>query len=263
LSTAQSISWSGNDGETVHGLYFPPASERYVGIGLPPLITIIHGGPTSQVRIIYAAEAQFYATRGFAVLYVNYRGGTGYGKAYKDKHRLNWGITDVQDAASGALYLEEQGLAHAAKRVILGGSAGGYTVLQSLVDMPGFWTAGVCLYGISNQFTLVSEADFKFESRYSETLLGALPESAPRYRNRSPLFHAEKIVDPVILFQGDEDNVVPKSQSDGMVEILRQRGVPYEYHVYAGEGHGWRKLETIEGYLKATLKFLERYVVYA
>jgi dipeptidyl aminopeptidase/acylaminoacyl peptidase len=187
--------------------------------------------------MVHAAEAQFYATRGFAVLYVNHRGSTGYGKAYKDKHRLNWGITDVQDAASGAVYLAGQGLADPAKRIILGGSAGGYTVLQSLVDMPGFWTAGVCLYGISNQFTLVSESDFKFESHY--------------------------IVDPVILFQGDEDNVVPKSQSDSIVEILSQRGVPHEYHVYAGEGHGWRKPETIEAYLKATLKFLERYVVYA
>jgi dipeptidyl aminopeptidase/acylaminoacyl peptidase len=263
LSRGQAVSWQGEDGETVHGLYYPPASERYEGIGLPPLIVIIHGGPTSQARMVYAAEAQFYATRGFAVLFVNHRGSTGYGKAYKDKHRLSWGITDVQDAASGARYLAQEGLVDDRKRVIYGGSAGGYTVLQSLVDMPGFWMAGVCLYGISNQFTLVSEADFKFESRYSETLLGSLPESAARYRDRSPLFHAERIVDPVILFQGDEDNVVPKSQSDSIVEILKQRAVPHEYHVYAGEGHGWRKPETIEAYLKATLKFLERYVVYA
>ena len=132
------------------------------------------------------------------------------------------------------------------------------------MDMPGFWKAGVCLYGISNQFTLVSETDleWKFESRYSEMLLGALPEAAERYRDRSPLFHAEKISDPVIVFQGDEDNVVPRSQSDSIVAVLARRGVPHEYHVYAGEGHGWRKPETIEAYLTATLKFLEQQVIY-
>jgi dipeptidyl aminopeptidase/acylaminoacyl peptidase len=205
---------------------------------------------------------QFYATRGYAVLQVNHRGSTGYGKAYKDKHRRAWGYYDVEDAASGASHLAGHGLADPTKLVILGGSAGGYTVLQSLVSKPGFYKAGVCLYGISNQFTLVSEAEFKFEERYSETLLGTLPEDAALYRERSPLFHADKIVDPVIIFQGDEDNVVPKSQSDSIVAALRERGVPHEYHVFPGEGHGFRKPETIEAYLKATLKFLERYVVY-
>ena len=263
LSRAEVVSWEGQDGETPYGLYYPPASERFEGIGLPPLIVHVHGGPTSQARATYTAEMQFYATRGFAVLQVNHRGSTGYGKVYKDKHRLAWGYYDVEDAASGASYLAGLGLADATKFIILGGSAGGYTVLQSLVDKPGFYKAGVCLYGISNQFTLVSEADFKFESRYSETLLGALPEAAPLYRERSPLFHAERIVDPVIVFQGEDDNVVPRSQSDSIVEILKARGVPHEYHVYPGEGHGFRKPETIEAYLKATLKFLERYVIYA
>ncbi len=265
LSEARPIQWTGPDGEVVHGNFYPPASDRFEGIGLPPLIVHVHGGPTGQAPLAYSDEMQFYATRGFAVLQVNHRGGTGYGKAYKDKHRLNWGIYDVIDAASGAQHLVDEGVVDAGKLVILGGSAGGYTVLQSLVDMPGFWKAGVCLYGISNQFTLVSETDleWKFESRYSEMLLGPLPEAAARYRDRSPLFHAERISDPVIVFQGDEDNVVPRSQSDSIVAILAQRGVPHEYHVYAGEGHGWRKPETIEAYLNATLKFLEKWVIYA
>jgi dipeptidyl aminopeptidase/acylaminoacyl peptidase len=263
LARTQAIEWSGHDGGVVHGLYYPPTSDHYEGIGLPPLIVHVHGGPTSQRRLGYDAEMQFYATRGYAVLQVNHRGSTGYGKAYKDKHRRAWGDYDVEDSASGASFLAAQGLADPQKFVILGGSAGGYTVLQSLVSKPGFYKAGVCLYGISNQFTLVSEADFKFEERYSETLLGTLPQDAPLYRERSPLFHADKIVDPVIVFQGEDDNVVPKSQSDSIVAALRQRGVPHEYHVYAGEGHGFRKPETIDAYLKATLKFLERYVVYA
>lgn len=263
LATGQIVSWTGMDGEASHGIYYAPTSERFEGIGAPPLIVHVHGGPTSQARATYNAEMQFYATRGFAVLQVNHRGGTGYGKAYKDKHRGAWGVYDVEDAASGASYLAEQGLADPDKFVILGGSAGGYTVLQSLVSKPGFYKAGVCLYGISNQFTLVSESGFKFESRYSDTLLGALPGAAPLYRERSPLFHAEQIVDPVIVFQGEDDNVVPQSQSDSIVAALRSSGVPHEYHVYAGEGHGFRKPETIEAYLTATLKFLERYVIYA
>jgi dipeptidyl aminopeptidase/acylaminoacyl peptidase len=263
LSEAQAIEWVGHDGETVYGIYYPPTSDRFEGIGQPPLIVYVHGGPTSQRRVTYDAEVQFYATRGYAVLQVNHRGSTGYGKAYKDKHRGAWGYYDVEDSASGASYLAAQGLADPSKFVILGGSAGGYTVLQSLVSKPGFYKAGICLYGISNQFTLVSEAEFKFEERYSETLLGRLPQDSALYRQRSPLFHADQIVDPVIIFQGDEDNVVPKSQSDGIVAVLRERGVPHEYHVFSGEGHGFRKPETIEAYLKATLKFLERYVVYA
>ncbi|MFN8379487.1 MAG: S9 family peptidase [Anaerolineae bacterium] len=265
LSEGRPIQWTGADGGVVHGNFYPPASDRFEGVGLPPLIVHVHGGPTSQAPLAYAEEMQFYATRGFAVLQVNHRGGTGYGKAYKDLHRLNWGVYDVIDAASGAQHLVDEGIVDGSKLVILGGSAGGYTVLQSLVDKPGFWKAGVCLYGISNQFTLVSETDldWKFESRYSEMLLGALPEAAERYRDRSPLFHAEKISDPVILFQGEDDNVVPRSQADSIVVELKKQGVPYEYIVYPGEGHGWRKPETIEAYLNATLKFLEKWVIYA
>ncbi|HYO89069.1 MAG TPA: S9 family peptidase [Candidatus Limnocylindrales bacterium] len=263
LSDVRPIQWTGPDGEVVHGNFYPPASDRFEGVGLPPLIVHVHGGPTSQAPLAYSDEMQFFATRGFAVLQVNHRGSTGYGKAYRDKHRLNWGGPDVEDASSGAAHLAEEGLVDANKCVILGGSAGGYTVLQSLVDKPGFWKAGVCLYGISNQFTLVSEGDWKFEQRYSDMLLGPLPESAQRYRDRSPLFHAERIVDPVIIFQGEDDVVVPRSQSDSIVAVLAQRGVPHEYHVYAGEGHGWRKPETIEAYLAAALKFLEKWVIYA
>jgi dipeptidyl aminopeptidase/acylaminoacyl peptidase len=262
LSEPRAITWTGHDGETVYGLYYPPASERFEGIGAPPLVVSVHGGPTSQVTAGYFAAAQYFASMGYAGLIVNHRGSTGYGKDYMNKLRGNWGVYDVEDSASGAAYVASQGWADPSKLIVWGGSAGGYTVLQSLVDKPGFYKAGVCLYGISNQFTLVSDTH-KFEERYSDSLLGALPEAADVYRARSPIFHADKIVDPLIVFQGEDDKVVPKSQSDAIVASLRARGVPHEYHVYPGEGHGWRKPETIEHYYNTVIRFLRQYVIYA
>lgn len=262
LSKAQPVTWRGHDGADVHGLYYPPHSEQFEGTGLPPLIVYVHGGPTSQVPARYEAEFQFFTSRGFAVLAVNHRGSTGYGKAYKDMHRGKWGVYDVEDSASGASALAARGWADPSKFVIFGGSAGGYTVLQSLVDKPGFYRAGVCLYGISNQFTLVLDATEKFEERYSDTLLGPLPDAAAVYRDRSPIFHVDRIRDPLILHQGTDDTIVPRAQSDSIAAALRARGVPHEYYVYEGEGHGFRKPETIELYLNRTLNFLLQHVIY-
>ena len=262
LAAAEAISWTGHDGEMAYGLYYAPTSNQYEGVGAPPLIVYIHGGPTSQVMARYYGEVQRFATMGYAVLMVNHRGGTGYGRAYMNKLRGNWGIYDVEDSASGAAYLASKGLADPKKFVILGGSAGGYTVLQSLVSKPGFYKAGVCLYGVSNQFGLAMDTH-KFEAHYSDTLLGPLPQAADLYRERSPLFHADKIIDAMIVFQGEDDNVVPRNQSDAIVESLKARGILHEYHVYAGEGHGWRKPETIEHYHNAVSRFLTQYVVYA
>lgn len=262
LAQPQAIQWQGHDGENVYGLYYPPTNLHFTGTGAPPLIIDVHGGPTSQRTARYEAGAQFFVTRGFAMLYVNYRGSTGYGRAYQDKLRGAWGIYDVQDCISGAQHLVEKGLADPHKLVIMGGSAGGYTVLQSLIDKPAFYRAAICLYGVSNQFTLVQDTH-KFEERYSDSLLGTLPEAAELYRQRSPIFHADKIVDPIAVFQGADDPVVPKNQSDSIVASLRARGVPHEYHVYEGEGHGWRKPETIEAFYKSALAFLMQYVIYA
>jgi dipeptidyl aminopeptidase/acylaminoacyl peptidase len=258
---ARPIIWEGMDGNEVHGLFFSPHNPRFAGIGQPPLIISIHGGPTSQVRALFNPKAQFFATRGYAVLEVNYRGSTGYGRPYWEALKGNWGIYDVQDAVSGARSLAEQGLADGSRTVIMGGSAGGFTVLQALEDYPGFFKAGVCLYGVANQFNLVAETH-KFEARYSDTLLGPLPEAAELYRARSPIFHAEKIQDPIILFQGEEDQVVPRAQSDAIVAALRQRGIPHEYHLYPGEGHGFRKTETIEHLYNAIDKFLKQHVIF-
>ena len=134
-------------------------------------------------------------------------------------------------------------------------------MLQSLVTKPGFYKTAICQYGVSNQFMLVQDTH-KFEERYSDSLLGALPDAADIYRERSPIFHAKQIIDPVIVFQGAEDKVVPQNQSDSIVQSLRSRGVPYAYHIYEGEGHGFRKPETIQHYYESVLKFLAQYVLY-
>lgn len=257
----QAITWTGHDGEAVYGLYYPPHNPGFTGPGAPPLIVYIHGGPSSQSNTRFNPEFQYFTSRGFAVLAVNHRGSTGYGRAYLRKLDAQWGYYDVEDGKSGAEHLVQQGLADRAKLIVMGGSAGGFTTLQSLVDYPGFYRAGVCLYGVSNQFTLVQDTH-KFEAAYSFSLLGYLPEAAEVYRRRSPIFHADKIRDALIVFQGEEDNVVPRVQSDEIVAALQRRGVPHEYHLYAGEGHGFRKPETIDAYLNATLRFLTQQVIY-
>ncbi len=259
---AQPITWSGLDGGLVHGLFYASQNESFEGRGLPPLIVYIHGGPTSQRTATFNPQAQFFTSRGYAVLEVNYRGSTGYGRAYRDALRGNWGIYDVQDAISGARSLGEEKKVDPSRLVIMGGSAGGFTVLKALEDYPGFFKAGICLYGVSNQFTLAAETH-KFEARYSDSLLGPLPEAAEIYRERSPIFFADRIQDPVAIFQGEVDNVVPRSQSDAIVDSLRRRGVPHEYQLYPGEGHGFRKPETIEHFNQTVEKFLRQYVIFS
>ena len=262
LSAPEPVSWTSFDGEQAHGLYYPPASEQFEGTGAPPLIVLVHGGPTSQVTAGWAPNAQFFATRGYAVLLPNYRGSTGYGREYMLKLRESWGIYDVQDAKFGAEELARRGLADPSRLVIMGGSAGGFTVLQSLVEIPGFYKAAICMFGVANQFTLAADTH-KFEARYLDSMLGPLPEAAAVYRERSPIFHAGKITDPIAVFQGEIDRVVPREQSDSIVASLRARGVPHEYHVYEGEGHGWRKSETIDAFYKAVEAFLRTHVLFA
>ncbi len=262
LSAAQAITWQGDDGGAVHGLYYPPVLKDVQPAGAPPLIVNIHGGPTSQRCAGFYSEVQFFTTRGYAVLQVNHRGGTGYGKAYMNKHRGNWGVYDVTDSLAGVTHLAQAGLVDGDKAVIMGGSAGGFTVLQSLVEQPGFYKAGICSYGVSNQFGLLMDTH-KFEERYTYWLLGELPAAAALYRQRSPVFHADQIVDPIIVFQGTDDVVVPQDQSDSIVASLKRRGIPHEYHLFEGEGHGWRQAATIERYYNAIERFLLQHVIYA
>jgi len=261
LPTPYEIQWTSSDGETVYGIYSPPTSSRYEGKGLPPAIVLIHGGPTSSVNIGYDLEAAFFTSRGYGYLEVNYRGSTGFGRGYREALRGNWGNLDVIDAAGGAQALVDQGLADPDSLVIKGGSAGGYTVLNALIRYPGLFKAGLCSYGVSNLFTLAMDTH-KFEERYTDSLVGPLPEAAEKYRKWSPIFHAEKIQDPVAIFQGEEDKVVPQSQSDEIVKALKTNGVPHEYHLYPGEGHGFRKSETRQAYYEAIERFLMQYVIF-
>lgn len=262
LAAPQSISWPTEGGSTVHGLYYPPTSPDCTSPGRPPVIVRVHGGPTGATMAGYSAPAQFFATRGYAVLEVNYRGSSGYGRAYRDALRGNWGVYDVEDAMSGARHLAERGLCDPEKCVVMGGSAGGYTVLRALSTHPGFFKAGVCLYGVSNLFTLAAETH-KFEERYLDSMIGPLPEASAVYRERSPIFAADRIVDPIAVYQGEEDVVVPRNQADTIVESLERRGVPYIYEVYPGEGHGWRKAETVEAFYRSVEAFLRQWVIFA
>jgi dipeptidyl aminopeptidase/acylaminoacyl peptidase len=264
LSEMEPVSWtvqSGGEAVEIYGNYYPPTNPRFSSTGEPPAIVMIHGGPTSQRTARFEAANQFFATRGFAVLDVNYRGSTGYGRAYRDALAGQWGVFDVEDAVGGEQFLAGQGLADADRIAIMGGSAGGYTVLQTLATHPGTFAAGISKYGISNLFALAMETH-KFEQHYNDTLIGALPEASDRFRQRSPLFHADEIEDPVAIFQGGKDKVVPPNQAEAIVETLRAQGVPVEYELYEQEGHGWRRSETIEHFYEAALSFLRQYVVF-
>jgi dipeptidyl aminopeptidase/acylaminoacyl peptidase len=260
LAPCEAVTWTTAGGEQAHGMYYPPHNPRFVGRGRPPLVVLVHGGPTSQYRAGFRSDAQFFATRGYGVLVVNYRGSTGYGRPYMLRLRGNWGICDVEDSVSGALHLAESGRADRERLVIMGGSAGGFTVLQTMCVQPDVFAAGISLYGVADQFHLAAETH-KFESRYLDSLLGPLPEAAAVYRERSPVLHAEQIRRPLAVFQGDIDRVVPKAQSDAIVAALKRTGTPHVYHVYEGEGHGWRKRESIEHFWRAVDDFLRREVL--
>lgn len=261
LSEPQDISWDSEEGEPVYGLLYMPRDGRYECSGEPPLVVIVHGGPTGQSTAGYSASAQFFTTRGYAVLEVNYRGSSGYGRNYRNKLRGMWGVHDVDDAVTGARHLAGRGLVDPDRMVIMGGSAGGYTVLQALISYPGTFKAGLCLYGVTNLFTLAADTH-KFEQHYLDSIVGRLPEEAERYRERSPIFSADRIVDPVAIFQGEDDRVVPVDQAETIVAALRRNGVPHEYHLYSGEGHGWRKSETIESFYESVSRFLRRHVLF-
>ena len=262
FSQPHPIQWTSDAGETIHGIYYPPTNPEFEGRDRPPAIIHIHGGPTGQRDCSFSPANQFFATRGYAMLDVNYRGSAGYGKAYRESLHLKWGIYDVEDAISGSQHLVDNGLAHPQQLVIMGGSAGGYTVLRALTTKPGFFKAGICLYGIANLFTLAA-ATHKFESHYLDALVGSLPEESELYRERSPIFSADMIRDPIAIFQGEEDRVVLKDQAESMVSALKQHGIPHEYHLYEGEGHGWRRSETTTKFYTAVEAFLAQHVIFA
>lgn len=262
LPVPRSISWLAPDGTRTFGLYYPPTSARYEGQGLPPAVVYIHGGPTSQSVAGMSGDALFFTNRGYGYLSVNYRGSTGYGRSYMLALRERWGEVDVEDAVGGAQALVDQKLADPGKLIIKGGSAGGYTVWNALIRYPGRFKAGLCSFGVSNLFTIAMDTH-KFEERYTDSMVGPLPEAAARYQAWSPFFHADAIRDAVAVFQGSDDVVVPPSQSESMVAQLRANGVPHIYRVYEGEGHGFRKPENISAFYSDMERFLQQYVLFS
>jgi len=254
------IHWTAPDGQTVYGWYYPPHNPRYTVSGLPPVMVDIHGGPTSVAANIFEPETQYFTTRGYGWLSVNYRGSTGFGRSYQDTLLQNWGLTDVEDAAGGAQALVEQGLADPQRLIITGGSAGGFTVLNTLIRHPGLFRAAVCRYGVSDLVALAQETH-KLERRYNDLLVGVLPQDEARYRARSPIFHAAAIRTPLAIFQGDEDAVVPPAQSETIVAELRKNGVPHIYRLYPGEGHGFQMAGTLQDYLEQVETFLQQHVL--
>ena len=262
LPLPQDISWQAKDGLTVHALYYAPVPAERRQSAPPPAIVSIHGGPTSQRTASFNAQAAFFASRGYAYVELNYRGSTGYGRNYMLALRERWGEVDVEDAVALAQVLAERGLADPKRMVIMGGSAGGYTVLNVLARHPGVYKAGIDLYGVSDLFALDMDTH-KFDRHYTALLVGSLPEAAEKYHAWSPLFHADQIRDPVAVFQGSEDKVVPPNQSESIVQALRRNGVPHLYKIYEGEGHGFRKPETLEDLYTEIQRFLLKHVLFS
>jgi dipeptidyl aminopeptidase/acylaminoacyl peptidase len=255
LSKAQPVSFASADGRTAHGFYYPPRNDDYepVAGSLPPLIVKSHGGPTGQSGCALSLKTQFWTSRGFAVLDVNYGGSTGYGRAYRNLLFEAWGLVDVEDCVAGAEWLVERGLVDPAKLAITGGSAGGYTTLCALTYFDTF-KAGASHYGIGDLEALARDTH-KFESRYLDWLIGKWPEAAERYRERSPIHHVDKLNCPVIFFQGLEDKVVPPNQAEAMVAALREKGIPVAYQPFEGEGHGFRRADNVKRALEGELFF--------
>jgi dipeptidyl aminopeptidase/acylaminoacyl peptidase len=258
LSRPQSIAFPTDQNRTAYGIFYPPTNPEYQAPAdkKPPLLVKSHGGPTAQTRSGLNLGIQYWTSRGFAVLDVNYGGSTGYGRAYRQRLNGTWGIVDVQDCANGARYLAEQGLVDPQRLCIDGGSAGGYTTLCALTFTSVF-KAGASRYGVSD-LTALAEDTHKFESRYLDTLVGPYPQRQDLYDARSPIHHVDRLACPVIFFQGLEDKVVPPNQAEQMVAALRQKGLPVAYVVFPEEGHGFRQAETIKRALEGEFYFFAR-----
>jgi dipeptidyl aminopeptidase/acylaminoacyl peptidase len=258
ISVPRAIEFPTEGGRTAHGFFYVPMNGDYVAPEgeKPPLIVKGHGGPTSATTSALDANIQFWTSRGFGVLDVNYGGSTGFGREYMERLMGQWGIVDVDDCCAGARYLAERGEADRARLAITGGSAGGYTTLCALTFRDVF-TAGASHFGVSDLEALATDTH-KFESRYLDSLVGPYPERKDLYVARSPIHHVERLSCPVIFTQGLEDPVVPPNQAERMVEALKQKGIPVAYVPFAGERHGYRKAENIKRALDAELYFYSR-----
>ena len=242
-------------GKRTHALVYPPANpDMGAWDGPTPLMVLIHGGPTAAARPLVSMAVRYWTSRGWTVADVNYRGSTGYGRRYRDQLHEGWGVVDVADCVAVAQWLADQGRVDADRMVIRGGSAGGFTTLAALCDSDVF-AAGTSLYGIADLGLLTAETH-RFESGYNDWLVGALPEHADRYVDRSPIHHIDRLDRPLLVLHGAQDAVVPPSQAELVVGALRSAGVPVGYLLFDGEQHGFRRAETLERALVAEAYFL-------
>ncbi len=247
ISIAQTLCFPGDNREPVYGYFYPPCNPHHTAPAgtLPPLLVVTHGGPTGRTTSEYSPIKQYFCSLGFALLDINHRGSSGYGRVYRQQLLGQWGVFDVDDIVSGIDFVAGQGWADRDRVFIRGSSAGGFVVLSSLTRYPERFAGGSCYYGIGNLITL-SEITHKFESRYTDNLVGEKfdPVSArqpdSRYVLRSPLFHLDSLSCPLILFQGEDDKIVPPQVAREVVDSLRENGLEYEYTEYPGEGHGFR-----------------------
>lgn len=254
VSVAEGVTYKVGDRD-VHAFYYPPTNpdvEPPQG-QKPPLLVVTHGGPTGATIDALDPKVQFWTSRGFAVLDVNYSGSTGYGRPYRDRLKGQWGIVDVEDAVGGAQAMVKMGKADPDRLIIRGGSAGGYTTLAALTFHDTF-KAGASYYGICD-LEVLSKDTHKFESRYNETLIGPYPEMRDVYVARSPIHFTDRLSCPIILFQGLEDKVVPPNQSEMMADAVRRKGLKVKYVTFEGEQHGFRKAENIIRSLEEELAF--------
>ena len=258
LSVPENISYPSANGRTSYAFYYPPHNQDVQAPAgtLPPVIVISHGGPTGMTFNTLNLKTQYWTSRGYGVLDVNYGGSAGFGRAYRDALKGQWGIVDVEDCIAGARALVQRGLADSKRLIIRGGSAGGLTTLCALTFHEVF-TMGASYYGVSDLKGLDQDSH-KFESQYNAYLIAPQPQADAIYLQRSPIHHTDKLARPMIFFQGLDDKVVPPQQSEAMVNALRARGVPVAYMELEGEGHGFRKAENIVRTLEAELYFYQR-----
>ena len=255
LSSPEHIIFPTTDDGEAHAYYYEPTNKDFAAPDdeLPPLVTICHGGPTSASGTGLDLSTHYWTSRGFAVVDVNYRGSSGYGKVYRDALKAKWGIYDTDDCIAAAQHLIDQGLVDKNRVIIRGGSAGGYTTINALT-FHDFFAAGAALYGIADLMVFIGDTH-KFESRYLESLVGPYPKEKQRYHDRSAINFMDQLATPMIILQGLEDEIVPPSQAEIMVDALESKGLPYAYIGFPGEQHGFRQAKNIIRAQEAELYF--------
>ncbi len=257
MPEAEPIEFATAGGATARALFFPPANERYRAPDgeRPPLLVLVHGGPTGEARSALSIERAFFTSRGIAVVDVDYRGSAGYGRSYRDALKGGWGVVDVDDATAAARFLAGRGDVDPARMAVCGGSAGGFTALACLAFRPEVFAAGISLFGIAD-LELIHEDTHKFESGYEEGLVGPWEGDRAVWRDRSPIHSLDRIRVPLLLLQGLDDRVVPPSQLDAMEAAFVARGHPHLAIRFEGEGHGFRQADTRRAQYRTELAFL-------